>query len=114
MARILLIYIDINTGFFPGLHHGLASLAASVRQGGHLLKFYHLTSEDSPEALAEEAARFSPQLIGFSVTTNQRRYLEKYSAAIYQKTKTQSSNVIVRENDDIQLVLPQKKLIYSM
>lgn len=88
MARILLIYIDINTGFFPGLHHGLASLAASVRQGGHLLKFYHLTSEDSPEALAEEAARFSPQLIGFSVTTNQRRYLEKYSAAIYQKTKT--------------------------
>lgn len=87
MARVFLIYIDINTGFFPGLHHGLASLAACIRQQGHPLKFCHLTGEDSPEALAGEVLKFDPQIIGFSITTNQRKYLARYSASIYEKTK---------------------------
>ena len=29
------IYLDIDTGYFPGVNHGLASLAATVRSEGH-------------------------------------------------------------------------------
>lgn len=87
MAKVYLIYIDINTGYFPGLHHGLASLAASVRHSGHVLMFHHLSNEESPEELAGQINKFNPDIVGFSIATNQKRYLEKYSNAIYRKSK---------------------------
>lgn len=87
MVKVYLIYIDINTGYSPGLHHGLASLSAVIRQKGHDLAFYHLFNEESPDTIADTVIKFNPDIVGFSLTTNQRRYLEKYSKAIYQKTK---------------------------
>ena len=31
MAKGLLVYLDIDTGYYPGLHHGLAYLMGSVK-----------------------------------------------------------------------------------
>lgn len=87
MARVYLIYLDLNTGYFPGLHYGLASLSAVIRQKGHVLEFYHLFNEEPPEAIAEKVLKFNPDIVGFSLTTNQRKYLEKYSKAIYSQSK---------------------------
>lgn len=87
MARVFLVYFDIDTGFYPGLHHGLASLSAAIRQKSHALAFHHLSKEESPEALSDTILKFNPDIVGFSFTTNQRRYFEKYSKSIYCKSK---------------------------
>lgn len=87
MAKVYLIYLDINTGYFPGLHHGLASLSAAIRQQGHAIAFHHLFNEEPPEMVSDAVLRFEPDIVGFSFTTNQRKYLERYSKAIYQQTK---------------------------
>lgn len=87
MARVYLIYIDIRTGFYPELHHGLASLAAVIRQNGHVLAFHHLLKEESPEVLSAMVLKFNPDIVGFSLTTNQRKYLKKYSKAIHHQSK---------------------------
>ncbi|KKK52068.1 hypothetical protein LCGC14_3108660, partial [marine sediment metagenome] len=87
MARVYLIYIDIRTGFYPELHHGLASLAAATRQNGNVLAFHHLLKEESPEMLSAMVLKFNPDIVGFSITTNQRKYLKEYSRAIHHQSK---------------------------
>ncbi len=86
MGKIAVIYLDLQTGFIPDLHHGLASLAASVSKKGHLFKLYHLTEKESPALVAENVLSFSPDVLGFSFTTNQRKYLDSYSKAIAEKS----------------------------
>jgi len=86
MAKIHVIYLDINTGYFPDLHHGLASLAASVTQSGHSFSLHHLSRQESPETVADKALSSHPDLIGFSLATNQRKYLDRYSQAISERT----------------------------
>lgn len=86
MAKIHIIYLDIDTGYFPDLHHGLASLAASVSQKGHSFSLHHLSAPLPPGRVAEKALAVEADLIGFSLTTNQRKYLDRYSAAISQRS----------------------------
>lgn len=85
MAKVSLIYFDITTGHAPGLHNGLASLSAVIKQAGHELRFHHLTEEVSVEALADKVLEFKPDIVGFSFVTNQRKHLDKYAEAIYRK-----------------------------
>jgi len=87
MARIHIIYFDINTGYFPGVNHGLASLAAVARQNGHHFSFQHLSKKEPLEKVANQVIKNNPDVIGFSFTTNQRQYVFNYSEAIYEKTK---------------------------
>lgn len=87
MARISLIYFDINTGHAPGLHNGLASLAAAVRQKGHILEFHHILNDELSEHLLINILKFNPDIVGFSFVTNQRKHLDKYSKAISKRTK---------------------------
>ena len=87
MARVCLIYFDVRTGHAPGLHNGLASLAAVIKQKGHVLKFHHLIDEELPEEFAEKILKSNPDIVGFSFATNQRRHLEKYSKAIWRRSK---------------------------
>jgi len=87
VVRVYLIYLDINTGYSPGLHHGLASLSAAIRQKDHVVAFHHLLNEEPPEVLSDKVLQFNPDIVGFSLTTNQRKYLEKYSRAIYHQSK---------------------------
>lgn len=86
MSKIIIIYLDINTGFIPDLHHGLASLAASVKKAGHVFSLCHLTREESSEELARKVLSANPDVIGFSFTTNQRKYIEEYSKEIAKRS----------------------------
>ena len=45
MAKGLLMYFDIDTGYYPGLHHGLAYLMGSVNKKNDV-KFFHIFKED--------------------------------------------------------------------
>jgi len=87
MVRIHVIYFDINTGYFPGVNHGLASLAAAVREKSHFFSFQHLSKIESAEIVANRAIKNNPDVIGFSFGTNQRQYVSNYAQILYQKTK---------------------------
>lgn len=87
MARVSLIYLDINTGHFPGLHNGLASLTAVLRKKGHTVCFHHLSKEEPPDAFADAVLADHPDAVGFSLTTTQRRYLEQYSQSIFRRNR---------------------------
>jgi len=87
MAKVYLIYFDINTNMPPGLNHGLASLAAVLRKKGHSVGFYHLVREDKPETVVDKVLKFSPDIVGFSFATNQRKHLDIYSRAISRRSK---------------------------
>ena len=84
MARIHLIYLGIDTGYFPGVNHGLASLAAAVRHNGHTLSLHHLASEEGPEAAVQRAREQSPDIIGFSFTSPPKKYAAIYAAALHK------------------------------
>jgi radical SAM superfamily enzyme YgiQ (UPF0313 family) len=85
MAQITVVYLDIQTGYYPGFHHGLASLAGAVKARGHKFRLIHLTQEVEPEALLKEILQFPVDILGFSLTTNQKIYLKKYIEAIGPK-----------------------------
>lgn len=82
MARIHLIYPDIDTGFVPGVNHGLASLAGAVRQQGHNFSFNHIISLESIESVIQQAKNHHPDIIGFSYNSTQKQFAIQYGAAI--------------------------------
>jgi len=86
MAKIHTIYFDINTGYYPGVNHGLASLAAAAKQEGHFFSFQHLSKKEPVEEVVDSALKDNPDVIGFSFSTNQRQYVENYSEAIAKRT----------------------------
>jgi len=87
MAKIHIIYFDIDTGYFPGVNHGLASLAAATKQYGHFFSFQHLAKKEPLEIVVNKALENRPDVVGFSFSTNQRQYVGDYSDAIFDKTK---------------------------
>lgn len=82
MAKIHIIYFDINTGSYPGVNHGLASLSACVKSEGHEMSLHHLTKSCDEKIVVDRAVEANADVIGFSFTTNQRRYVAPYSEAI--------------------------------
>lgn len=82
--RIHLIYPDIDTYFYPGVHHGLASIIGVLRSNGHLVSLHHVRKEPSRNEILEVVQRQQPDLIGFSSITNQIGYVETWSRWIKQ------------------------------
>src|SRR2546427_7343737 len=76
MAKGLLLYFDIDTGYYPGLHHGLAYLMSSVKsRAQNRVEFIHVFREEhllySKRRIENEPWDF----VGASFTTNQRKFL---------------------------------------
>lgn len=77
MATGLLIYFDVDTGYYPGFHHGIASLLGSLRAKGTNVRFLHLYRESHLEDATRliESQRFD--FVGLSLTTNQRKFARR-------------------------------------
>ena len=77
--KILFIYP--NTGSQVGFNYGIAHLSAVLRQAGHETALWQLCEELEPlpdeEQFAGRIQREAPDLIGFSVVTNQWPYAKK-------------------------------------
>ncbi len=82
MAHIHLIYIDIDTGYFPGVNHGLASLASAVKKQGHSFSLQHLTSPIQVSEVVHVAKECNPDVVGFSFTSPQVQFVVPYLAAV--------------------------------
>ncbi|MFZ5845395.1 MAG: B12-binding domain-containing radical SAM protein [Patescibacteria group bacterium] len=90
MARVHLIYFDIDTGYYPGFHHGLAYLIGALRADGHSVILSHLADEKDFFRLKNIWRRKVPNLIGLSFTTNQKKFVRRF----FQKMKLPQSLVI--------------------
>lgn len=88
MAKIHFIYLDIDTGSYPGVNHGLASLSAVLKEDGHLVSLHHLSTREPEDNVVAKAVEAGADVIGFSFTTNQKKHIEKYSMAIFDKMET--------------------------
>ncbi|MFZ5799819.1 MAG: B12-binding domain-containing radical SAM protein, partial [Candidatus Omnitrophota bacterium] len=85
MAKIHFLYLDIQTGTYHGVNHGIAVLAAVLKQAGHRVSLHHLTGEVNPREVLKQIADIQPHLAAFSCTTNQYGFLEKYAKAIKER-----------------------------
>ena len=77
MAKGLLMYFDIDTGYYPGLHHGLAYLMGSVNKKNDV-KFFHIFKEDHLIEVKDLIEKNNWDFVGISFTTNQRKYVWEF------------------------------------
>jgi radical SAM superfamily enzyme YgiQ (UPF0313 family) len=80
--RIHLIYIDIETGFYPSAHHGLASLIAATRAAGHDVRLTHLASDTSVDDLLALVGGTDADAFGFSAMTNQFKHVRRFAPTL--------------------------------
>lgn len=76
--RILFCYTDINMkGGAKSFHYGIAILSALLKERGHQTSLFYMYPQYKIKALEEQINTFSPDLLGFSSTTAQFRYVRK-------------------------------------
>lgn len=75
MIKINIIYFDIRTAWYPGFHHGLAYLIGNLKKHGYTVVLNHIKSEHELEKLANDISKKKNDLVAFSITTNQIKYL---------------------------------------
>ena len=86
--KIHFIYSDVNTHYYPGVHHGLASISAVLKSHGHLVSLSHVKKEPSRNKILDIIQRECPDLIAFSSVTNQIGYVDTWSSWIKQEFAT--------------------------
>ena len=82
MARVSLLYFDIDTGFYPTFHHGLASIVAVLRQDGHEVSLHHLRNGADLENTKTTLERDRSDVVGLSFTSNQKQHVSRFLRTI--------------------------------
>jgi anaerobic magnesium-protoporphyrin IX monomethyl ester cyclase len=80
--KVLLVYPDINTIQFPHFQHGVASVSAVLKQGGHDTALIYLNRELIDEKFIEQTRRHNPDIVAFSSTTLQFSFVRRYARAV--------------------------------
>lgn len=79
--KILFIYP--NSGSQTGFNYGVAQMSANLKQAGHQVEFMHLCDDIEPlpekEQFLKEINAIKPDIIGFSVVTNQWPLAAEYA-----------------------------------
>ncbi|MCE5327568.1 MAG: B12-binding domain-containing radical SAM protein [Planctomycetaceae bacterium] len=85
-ASIHLIYLDIDTGFYPGAHHGLASLIGAVRADGHRVRLTHLARAIGEDEFLAAVTAEPADAYGFSAMTNQFKHVRRLAPVLAATT----------------------------
>jgi len=75
--KLLLAWLDIRRNAVLNPHHGLAWMAGYLKNSGHSVKCIHIQNKDDVGCLVNEVEEYQPDCVGFSLTTNQRKYLDE-------------------------------------
>ncbi|MFC2001902.1 B12-binding domain-containing radical SAM protein [Chloroflexota bacterium] len=86
--KIHFIYSDVSTYYYPGAHHGLASISSVLKSHGHLVSIHHFKKEPSRNEVLGIIQREAPDLLAFSSVTNQIGYVNTWSKWIKQEFAT--------------------------
>ena len=77
--KVHFIYPYIGTLYYPGVHHGLASISSVLKQHGHSVSIHYVQKEPARNEILNVIQREQPDLVGFSSTTNQIQYVDLWS-----------------------------------
>lgn len=78
MARVVFVYFDLHTGYYPGFHHGLAYLFGALKNANHNIRLAHIINENDFALTNTLLKEEIPDLICLSFTTNQKRYVKDF------------------------------------
>jgi len=84
-VKIHIIYPDVSTYYYPGAHHGLASISSVLKSHGYLVSIHHVKKEPSRNEILDRIQRECPDLIAFSSVTNQIGYVDTWSKWVKQE-----------------------------
>ncbi len=74
MAHVCLVYLDINTELLNNFNHGIAYLAGALKKAGHDVDLLHIISQEDLGKVSEYGGC---DVLGFSLFTNQLRYIQE-------------------------------------
>ena len=77
MANVALIYFDLNSGYL-GFSHAMAYLAGMLKKYNQKVTFFHITNEQQFVNAFNTINQINPDILGFSFTTNQIKYVTKF------------------------------------
>ena len=83
--KIHFIYPDVDTGFYPGVHHGLAQIFAVLKESGNDVSLHHVKKKPSRNQILEVIQRENPDLVGFTAVTNQINNVDIWSRWIKEE-----------------------------
>jgi len=79
--KFLFVNLSIKSGFI-GVNHGIAYLVPVVKKYSYDVACLNIQKEMSCEDFLSKISEYGPAIVGFSCTTNQLKYLKKYSKAL--------------------------------
>lgn len=79
-----LIYPNINTGYFNGVHHGLAQLISILKKNNHGVSLQHISKIPNKKQLLSVIEKEKPDMIGFTVIENQLGFVRQWVEWIKQ------------------------------
>ncbi|MDA8100931.1 MAG: radical SAM protein [Nitrospiraceae bacterium] len=86
--KVLFFWIDIGSGHKPSFHHGIAWISGRLISEGHEVKCMRVTQVDDLSPYGQIVADLRPDVVGISITTNQRKYLETVVAEVRKRHST--------------------------
>ena len=78
MAKVCLIYFDLNTGYYPSFHHGLAYIIGTLKNDDHEVALFHLKNEKDFDMATHFLNKEDLDLVGLSFATNQKKYVRRF------------------------------------
>ncbi len=86
-----ILFIFPNTHTQTGFHYGIAHISSVLKKDGHEVELWQLCEDLAPlpdeNEYVSRIKKINPDIIGFSVVTNQWQYAEKYARWTRQATE---------------------------
>jgi len=84
MKKIMFINLSINCGWVSGINHGIAILVPIAKKYFYEVSFLNLRYEISLTKFEKIISKVKPNIVAFSSTSQQLKYLSKYSNILIQ------------------------------
>ena len=81
MRKLVFINLSIDSGY-SGVNHGIAYLVTVVKKHSYNVSCLYIRHEISDKEFRKEINKLNPSIVAFSLTSQQLKFLTKYSKAI--------------------------------
>ena len=78
MVKVHFIYFDLNTGYFPSFHHGLAYIFGMLKGNSHKVSLSHVVDQSDLNETIDYLKNKRFDVIALSFTTNQEKYVRLF------------------------------------
>ncbi len=85
--KVLFVYPNIGSGNHIHVQPGLALLSAILKQEGHSTYLIDLSYPMDREEFQAKVMEFDPDMVGFSATTHQWQFAQKYASWVREVSK---------------------------